>query len=142
MHNIGCSIDYSRILKLETHIAASVLNRINENGGVYVPPDLVPNSFIHCAADNLDFSEDTADGRRTLHGTVIAVYQAMEDSDILVPLSLVSPKECRLQSFDTALPNIIACTNPPNWKTYCPLPVLSITENVNFNIIQESVYTV
>lgn len=61
-----------------------------------MPPDIVPNGFIHCAADNLDFSEDTADGKRTLHGTVITVYQAMEDSDIFVPLSLVSPNECRL----------------------------------------------
>lgn len=38
--------------------------------GVYVPPDIVPNRFIHCAGDNLDFSEDPADGRGTLHGIV------------------------------------------------------------------------
>ena len=140
VHSIGCSIDYSRVLKLETQIAASVLKRIHDNDGVYIPPDIVPNRFIHCAVDNLDFSEDTTDGRRTLHGTVITVYQVMKESDTFVPLSLASPNECPEKSFDSALPTILTCVNPSNWKTCCPLPVVSRTQINHMNIISESIH--
>lgn len=82
------------------HIA-SILKRIHENDGVYIPSDAIPNS-IHCAVDNLDFSEDTVDGRRTLHGIVITVYQIKKESDTFVPLSLASPNKCSVKSFDNA----------------------------------------
>lgn len=140
VHSIGCSIDYRHVLKLETQIAASVLKRIQENNGVYIPPDIAPNRFIHCAVDNLDFSEDTADGRRTLHGTVITVYQIKKESDTCLPLSLSSSNECLVQSFDSALPIIQTFANPPNWKTCSPLPVASTTQNNHQNIVNEAVF--
>lgn len=99
---------------METQIAASVLKRIHDNGGVHVPPDIIPNRFIHCIADNLDFSEDNADGRKTLHGTIVTVYRVMKEPDIFVSLSLVLPNECRAKSFHSALPTIITLANPPN----------------------------
>ena len=33
------------------------------------------------AIDNVDFAEDTYDGKRTLHGTAMAIYQRTEPDD-------------------------------------------------------------
>ena len=69
------------VLRLETQIASAVLEKIRENYGIYMPPDIVLGRFIHCAADNLDFCEDTVDGKRTLHGTVMTIYQVKEANE-------------------------------------------------------------
>ena len=67
MHSIGASIDYARVLHLETQIATSVVNRMNECGGFQVPSQLVRGRFVFCAADNIDFLEDTPYDKGTLH---------------------------------------------------------------------------
>lgn len=63
------------MLQIENQIANVILKEIEENNGVYIPKMIKQNKFIHFAADNVDFHEDTSDGKRTLHGTVITVYQ-------------------------------------------------------------------
>lgn len=63
LHRIGVSIDYSKVLRLETEIAAEVISRTKESGGVYIPSDLVKGRFVYCAADNVDFQEDTHMGK-------------------------------------------------------------------------------
>lgn len=60
MHNIRCSIDYSRVLRIERNIARSAVNSINRTDG-----------FIHCAMDNIGFCEDTIDGRRTFQVSAV-----------------------------------------------------------------------
>jgi hypothetical protein len=75
VHHLGCSIEYSRVLRTETAIANAVLSQTESNGGIYVPPDLVRRRFIFCADDNIDFLEDTPDGKNTLHATVMTCYQ-------------------------------------------------------------------
>ena len=75
MHKIGCSIDYSKVLRVETAIANAVLQKMTENDGIYIPPQLMHGKFVFCAADNLDFLEDTPDGKGTLHATVMVCYQ-------------------------------------------------------------------
>lgn len=57
LHGLGFSIDYPRVLQLETQIASSVLENMKVNSGIYIPPDVIHGRFIHCAADNLDFTE-------------------------------------------------------------------------------------
>lgn len=41
LHSLGCSIDYSRVLCLETAIANSVLHQVELNDGQYILPQLV-----------------------------------------------------------------------------------------------------
>lgn len=130
MYNVGCSIDYSRVLRIETDIARTVVNWIISNDGVYIPPDLVTDRFIHCAMDNIDFCEDTIDGRRTFHGTAVTVYQDVKESDRHAPISLASSNNLPLPSLEDALPKILSCTKPTNWNTCCPEPVVS-------NIVQQ-----
>lgn len=55
LHNIGASIDYGRVLRLETKIATEVVKSMDEYGGAYVPSQLVKGRFVYCAADNIDF---------------------------------------------------------------------------------------
>ena len=49
---------------LENRIANSVIEHMNANNGYYIPDDFVDKRFIHFAADNVDFQEDTPDGKR------------------------------------------------------------------------------
>ena len=55
VYNLGCTIEYSRVLRTETAIANAVLRQMESNEGIYVPPDLVRGRFIFCAADNIYF---------------------------------------------------------------------------------------
>ena len=63
MFGFGCSVDYGRVLCLETVIANSVSSCMELNDGCYVPPNLIKNRFTYFAADNLDFLEDTPEGK-------------------------------------------------------------------------------
>jgi len=45
------------------------------NGGLYVPPDIVRERFVFFVSDSIDFQENTAYGKSTLHGTSMAIHQ-------------------------------------------------------------------
>ena len=49
------------------------------------------NRFTWFALDNIDFLEDTASGKNTLHGTGIVMYQNECTEDIKTPLVLKRP---------------------------------------------------
>ncbi len=71
----GYCVSHSRTLLIETALANAVVENTKRFQGLYVPPFIKKGSFIYFAADNTDFAEDTPDGKGTLHGTIIAVYQ-------------------------------------------------------------------
>ena len=123
-HGLGCSIDYPRVLRLETQIASSVIENMKENSGIYIPPVIVQGRFIHCAADNIDFCEDTVDGKRTLHGTIMTVYQIADRNDKTKALSLKPSHQRSLCNIDDVLPDFIPFHKPTNWTTCCPNPKL------------------
>lgn len=87
MHGSGSSIDYNKVLRLETALANEVQCHMEDNGGVYVKPNLVKGRFIYCAADNMDFLENTPDGNRTLHAAVMT-SQECNDKDKSQPITL------------------------------------------------------
>ena len=66
----GTSVHYKWLLRLENRIGSTVLEKMNENGGYFIPDDFVKGIYTFFAVDNVDFNEDTPDGKRTLHGTV------------------------------------------------------------------------
>lgn len=73
LHSYGLSVDYSRILQLETQLANAICDRYT-NEGMYIPPGLVKGRFIFFAIDNSDFNEDTPDGKHTSHATATAEF--------------------------------------------------------------------
>ena len=40
LRGFGMSVDYNRVLRVETQVEASVLKCIKQNEGVYLPPDI------------------------------------------------------------------------------------------------------
>ncbi len=68
-------VPYGRTLLKETALANAVVQNTRQFQGLYVPPFLKKGAFVFFAVDNTDFSEDTADGKGTTHGTITAVYQ-------------------------------------------------------------------
>lgn len=81
LHGFGMSVEYNRLLRIETQIEANVLRKMNELDGIYLPPTIVKDRHIFFAIDNIDFREDTYDGHRTLHSTAMAIFQKQEMQD-------------------------------------------------------------
>ena len=67
----GASVHYKWLLRLENRIANTVLEKMITNGGYFIPDDFVKGRYTFFAADNVDFNEDTPDGKRTLHGILL-----------------------------------------------------------------------
>ena len=109
LHGFGMSVDYNRILRVEAQIEASVLKRMELNDGLYIPPDLVLGRHVFFAVDNVDFAEDTPDGKNTFHGTAMAIYQRQEPGDVAPELTVDPGDQCRK-----------ACCSylPPAWIVY------------------------
>ena len=83
-HAQGISVDYSRVLRIETQLAQAVIKRMENTGGVYIPPKLKSGKMLFFAIDNIDFAEDTADGKNTLHGTMMTALQ--QEDELLPPI--------------------------------------------------------
>jgi len=81
LHGFGMSVEYNRLLRVESQIEASVLKRMEQNDGLFLPPYIIEGRHIFFAIDNVDFAEDTYDGRSTLHGTSMAIYQKCHPDD-------------------------------------------------------------
>lgn len=81
LRGFGISVEYNRLLRVETQIECSVLKRVEQNNGLFLPPDIVQGRHVFFAIDNVDFSEDTYDGRNTLHGTAMVIYQKCHVDD-------------------------------------------------------------
>ena len=75
LSDLGLSIDYDRVMKIETEIANCVTDIINENDGVYVPHTILKDKAIYFAIDNTDFHNDTPDGTGEFHGTGQILFQ-------------------------------------------------------------------
>ena len=81
LRGFGLSVEYNRLLRVESQIEASVLKRMEHNDGLSLPPDIVKGRHVFFAIDNIDFQEDTYDGNNTLHGTSMAIYQKCQADD-------------------------------------------------------------
>ena len=73
LNRLGNCISYDDAQRYMTAIAENVDLQI-EKDGEFIPLNLTPGVFTHCAIDNLDFDEYTRDGS-TLHATTIIFYQ-------------------------------------------------------------------
>lgn len=81
LHGFGMTVEYNRIMRVEAQIEATVLQRMEQNGGIYLPPGIVEGRHVFFAVDNVDFNEDTYDGQQTLHGAAMAIYQKRDPED-------------------------------------------------------------
>jgi len=78
------SDNYSQLLFLENKITKSALDNMAAGNDVYIPPNLMQSIPVFYAVDNIDFDEDTADGKRTWTMMVACQTQKhVSQSDIL-----------------------------------------------------------
>ena len=73
-HGAGLAISYYSLLRLEASLARTVLSA-GRRDGVFIPRRLEKDLLVHFAIDNIDFQEDTVDGKGTFHGTVSVAFQ-------------------------------------------------------------------
>ena len=76
LSDLGLSISYKRVLKIENGLANAVVEKVTTKGGVFVPSSLELGNKLHFAIDNIDFKNNTPDGKSEFHGTTLVVFQS------------------------------------------------------------------
>ncbi|CAH3185539.1 unnamed protein product [Porites lobata] len=98
LHGFGMSVEYNRLLRIEAQIEQS---------------NFVKNRHVFFAIDNVDFEEDTHDGKHTLHGTAMAIYQKTDPRDTTPQIRLhpkAQPSQGRtLRNLPESIPELIEC---------------------------------
>ena len=75
LNRFGHSISYDEVIKLEKGLAQQTLIDQGENS-VAIPANISAGTF-----DNLDFNEQTLDGKNTTHATTLVLYQRTENGN-------------------------------------------------------------
>lgn len=77
LNRFGHCISYDEVVKLEKGFVEQNVANYKEND-VVIPSNISPGKFVQAAADNLDFNEETLDGKHTTHATTLVLYQRNE----------------------------------------------------------------
>ena len=75
-------------------------------------PLILSRGDIFFAVDNIDFAEDTPDGKRTLYGTAMAIYQRCHDGDETTKLELDEPSGKRSLKELPRVTMLLDCPKP------------------------------
>ena len=75
LSDLGLSMSYKKVMKIENGLGNMIVEKQNSNEGVYIPDNLTQNSCLHFAIDNIDFENDTANGKGEFHGTTTVIFQ-------------------------------------------------------------------
>lgn len=46
LHGFGLSVEYNRLVRVEAQIESSVLKRMEESNGLFLPPDIVKGRHV------------------------------------------------------------------------------------------------
>ncbi|KAJ7390202.1 hypothetical protein OS493_026712 [Desmophyllum pertusum] len=109
------SVDYKRVLlRVESQIESNVLQRMEQNDSVYLPPDIVKGRHVFFAIDNVDFAEDSPDGKRT--------FMALQWRFTNAPMPktrwfmLMSTQLCKgrsIKDLPDSITSLVECPAPP-----------------------------
>ena len=108
INRFGNTISYRGAQRYLTTIADD-LDKLSDIDGVFIPSELKKNGgFVQCALDNLDFTEQTADGS-TLHATTHTMYTYLRKetchqllSKVAIPLKRAEVLLCNHHPLFTA----------------------------------------
>ena len=81
-HNAGHCLSYKETLQVDTALAESTLNSLDEETGTVIPLNISSGPFLHFTADNIDILDETLDGKNTFHATQMAVWQRGTPQDV------------------------------------------------------------
>ena len=79
LSDLGLSISYKKVMKLENGLGNMIVEKRNSNEGVYIPDNLTQNSCLHFAFDNIDFENYTENGKCKFHGTTTVIFQKKQN---------------------------------------------------------------
>ena len=79
------------------------------------PPDVVFGRHVFFAVDNVDFAEDTPDGKNTFHVTAMAIYQRQEPGDVAPELTVdpVGQSRRSIRQLPESVTTLLDCPAPP-----------------------------
>ena len=77
--NYGLCITPWQCLRWETSVANSVIDNMTSNENVYVQPNLVKNILPMFHIDNIDWLEDTPDGKNTSHFLIVCIFDTQSN---------------------------------------------------------------
>ena len=113
-HKAGHILSYDQILQVDTGLAESVLNSLDEESGTVIAPNLVQGNFVHLSADNIDILDETMDGKNMFHARQIAAWQrGTEDMSLLYGVSPSKKRSLKVpESIDKIERIVIRRSNP------------------------------
>ena len=82
LHNAGHALSYDNVLQVDNALAEKTIDSMDPDTGAVVPPNLVPESFVHFTCDNIDINDSTFDGKNTFHATQLAAWQRGPELDM------------------------------------------------------------
>jgi hypothetical protein len=98
------------------------------NDGEYLPADIGKGRHFFFAIDNVNFSEDTPDGKRTLHGTAMSRYQSCHPRD-KEPYLLIgedAPTTRCIHELPSSITELLDCPEPPSKPPSTIYPTFSV----------------
>ena len=75
LSDLGLSISYKKVMKIEKGLGNMIIEKQNSSEGVYIPDNLTQNSCLHFVIDNIDFENNTTNGKAEFHGTTTVIFQ-------------------------------------------------------------------
>ena len=91
------SIPYHQVERLETAIGGCIIDKVNGNGGTYIPLNFSKGIIPMFHINNIEFSEDTADGRSTTHALNCVAFQPKQpnvENNIILDLPKHPKNKC------------------------------------------------
>ena len=112
----GLIISAKKALQWETRIANAVIDEMQKNNGLFIPPHFQKNVTPMFHLDNIDWLEDSADGKKTSHLLQLSAFQPSgaekRQNPFIMDLS-VSTQSCTLKPND--FNTLLECNKPlPN----------------------------
>jgi hypothetical protein len=81
-HNAGHTVSYHSLLQIDTALAESTLEAMDQPTGAVTPPNFAHNRFVHFTCDNIDINDSSLDGKQSFHATQVAAWQRGPEADI------------------------------------------------------------
>ena len=75
LFNLGLSISYNKVMKIENCLGNMIVEKRNSNEGVCIPDCLTQNSCPHFVIDNIDFEND----RQMANGATKAIFHKKQN---------------------------------------------------------------
>ena len=113
LENLGLSISYDSVMKIKNGLGNAVIENMSINQGVFVPPNVEIGRSLHFAIDNIDFRNDTAEGKSEFHETTHVAFQNNSNAKVK-SLKLQHTKSFTFEQAPVPLVHSCAKPNPPN----------------------------